>query len=267
MRHQNLFINSYNKTNGDTNYDYTLNIGEHDISCENDEEISLCVSSYNTPNVFYNLTDQNNKFLFKVINNGVTTTATMVIPVGVYDVYSLATEMDTLIKTEGHIAYVPLINKFSFKKKNSSVNPQVFFNIHTDLYKILNVPPNVDIPMLPAVTNYSGLLNMCRFQYLLIYITGITCYNQNISNITNNQFKKSNLVAIINRADVLPYGNICYVEINENNKIRLGNNKITNLNIKITDEFGNLLTDLDNWTMTLKFVIIKKKNNIIRTIC
>jgi hypothetical protein len=112
--------------------------------------------------------------------------------------------------------------------------------------------------MLPAEINYSGLLNMCRFQYLLIYITGITCYNQNISNITNTEFKKSNLVAIINRTDVLPYGNICYVEINENNKIRLGNNKITNLNIKITDEFGNLLTDLDNWTMTLKFMITKK---------
>ena len=114
MRHQNLFINSYNKTNADKNYDYTLNIAEHDISCEVDEEISLCVSSYNTPNVFYNLTDQNNKFLFKVINNGVTTTATMVIPVGVYDVYTLATAMDTLIKAEGHIAYAPLINKFSF---------------------------------------------------------------------------------------------------------------------------------------------------------
>ena len=182
----------------------------------------------------------------------------MVIPVGVYDVYTLATAMDTLIKAEGHIAYAPLINKFSFIKKNSSVNPQVFFNINTDLYKILNVPQNVDIPMLPSEINYSGLLNMNRFQYLLIYITGITCYNQNISNITNSEFKKSNLVAIINRADVLPYGNICYVEINENNKIKLGNNKITNLNIKITDEFGNLLTDLGDWTMTLKFVITKK---------
>ena len=258
MRHQNLFINSYNKTNADKNYDYNLSVPEHDISCREDEEMSLTITNFNTPNIFYNLTDQNNKFLFKVINNSVTTTATMVIPIGVYDVYSLALAMDTLIKAEGHIAYAPLINKFSFIKKNSSVNPQVFFNIHTDLYKILNVPPNVDIPMLPSEINYSGLLNMNRFQYLLIYITGITCYNQNISNITNSEFKKSNLVAIINRADVLPYGNICYVEMNENNKIRLGNNKITNLNIKITDEFGNLLTDLDNWTMTLKFVITKK---------
>lgn len=265
MRHQNLFINSYNKTNGDTNYDYNLSVPEHDISCREDEEMSLTITNFNTPNVFYNLTDQNNKFLFKTIEGGTTTTATMTIPVGVYDVYSLATVMDTLIVIHGHIVYYPLINKFGFKKRNS-VNHQVFYNINTDLYKILNVPPNVDIPMTHNI-EYSGLLNMNRFNYLLIYITGITCYNQNISNITNNQFKKSNLVAIINRADVLPYGNICYVEINENNKIRLGNNKITNLNIKITDEFGNLLTDLDNWTMTLKFVIIKKKNNIIRTIC
>jgi hypothetical protein len=109
--------------------------------------------------------------------------------------------------------------------------------------------------MLPSEINYSGLLNMNRFNNFLISITGITCYNQNISNITNNQFKKSNLVAVINRADVLPYGNICYVEMNENNKILLGNNKIANLNIKITDEFGNLLTDLGDWTMTLKFVV------------
>jgi hypothetical protein len=221
--------------------------------------MSLCITNFNTPNIFYNLTDQNNKFIFKTIEGGTTTTATMVIPIGVYDVYTLATKMDTLIIAHGHIAYFPLINKFGFKKRNS-VNHQVFFNINTDLYKILNVPPNVDIPMTHEI-EYSGLLNMNRFQYLLIYITGITCYNQYISNITNNQFKKSNLVAIINRADVLPYGNICYVEMNENNKIKLGNNKITNLNIKITDEFGNLLTDLDNWTMTLKFIVNKKNVN------
>ena len=202
MRYQNLFINSYNKNNGDTNYDYNLSIPEHDISCREDEEISLTITNFNTPNIFYNITDKNNKFIFKIINNSITTTATMVIPIGVYDVYTLAAAMDLLIVAEGHIAYVPLLNKFSFKKKNSSVNPQVFFNINTDLYKILNVPPNVDIPMLPAEINYSGLLNMNRFNYLLIYITGITCYNQNISNLTNNQFKLSNLVAIINRADI-----------------------------------------------------------------
>jgi len=261
VRFCNLFINSYNKTSTDTNYDYNLSIPEHDVSCGNDEEMSLCISSYNTPNIFYNITENNNKFYFKTIKNGVTTIATMAIPVGNYDVYTLATAMDLLIVEYGHIAYVPLLNKFSFEKKSTQASTQVFFNIFSDLYKILNVPQNVDIQMIHGVTNYSGLLNLTRFNYILIYITGITCYNQNISNITNNQFKLSNLVAIINRADVLPYGNINYVEINNNNQILLGNKKITNLNIKITDEFGNLLTDLDNWTLTLKFVINKKNIN------
>jgi hypothetical protein len=112
--------------------------------------------------------------------------------------------------------------------------------------------------MVHNITNYSGILNMNRFNYLVIYINGITCYNQNISNITNANFKLTNQIAIINRADALPFGNICYVEVNENNKIKLGNKQVNNLNIKITDEFGNLLTDLDNWTMVLKFVIEKK---------
>ena len=95
---------------------------------------------------------------------------------------------------------------------------------------------------------------MNRLQYLIIYINGTTCYNQNISNITNTNFKLTNQVAIINRADTLPFGNICYVEINENNKIKLGNKQISNLNIKITNEYGELLTDLDNWTMSLRFI-------------
>ena len=50
----------------------------------------------------------------------------MTIPVGVYDVYTLATAMDTLIVAEGHIAYVPLLNKFSFIKTNSGNSTQVF---------------------------------------------------------------------------------------------------------------------------------------------
>ena len=52
MRYQNLFINSYNKSNTDTNYDYTLNRPEHDISAKENEEMSLCVINFNTPNVF-----------------------------------------------------------------------------------------------------------------------------------------------------------------------------------------------------------------------
>ncbi len=107
---------------------------------------------------------------------------------------------------------------------------------------------------------------------MLIYITGITCYNQNISNLTNNagtsngvDFKLISLVAnglaIINCADVLPYGNICYVKIAVNNKILLGNKKITNLNIETTNEYGELLTDLDNWCAALKFVFGEKNLN------
>lgn len=253
---KNLFINSSSKNGLDTNYNYTLSIPQYNISCEENENISLTLTSFNTPNIFYNINETNNKFIFKTIQNDVITTSTMTIPVGNYDVYSLATTMDSLIVAEGHIAYVPLVNKFSFIKKNSSSSTQVFFNINTDLYKILNVPYNTDIPMLPNITNYSGILNMNRFNYILIYINGITCYNPNLSNINNN-LKNCNLIAIINRADVLPFGNICYVEMNDNNKIILGNKQINNLNFIFTDEFGNLLTDLDNWCMTLKFVFSK----------
>ena len=65
MRYQNLFINSYNESNADTNYDYNLSIPEYDISCREDEEMSLTITSFNTPNMFYNLTDQNNKFFLR----------------------------------------------------------------------------------------------------------------------------------------------------------------------------------------------------------
>jgi hypothetical protein len=257
MEYRNLFINSYNKNNGDTNYDYNLSIPEYNISCGEDEEISLTLTSFNTPNIFYNITEQNNKFIFKTIQNGTTTTANMTIPLGIYDVYSLTTAIDVLIIAEGHCVYLPLVNKIDFRKKNSDAT-LVYIDLNSELYKILNMPANVDIQILKDTATLSGILNMNRFNYLIIYINGITCYNQNISNITNANFKLTNQIAIINRADALPFGNICYVEVNENNKIKLGNKQVNNLNIKITDEFGNLLTDLDNWTMVLKFVIEKK---------
>ena len=65
MEYRNLFINSYNKNNGDTNYDYNLSIPEYNISCGEDEEISLTLTSFNTPNIFYNITEQNNKFILR----------------------------------------------------------------------------------------------------------------------------------------------------------------------------------------------------------
>jgi hypothetical protein len=258
MKFCNLFINSFNKNgNSETNYNYNLNIPEFNLQCKEDEQLSLCITNFNTNNVFYNINEKNNTFQFKTIKNGITTISTLTIPIGNYDVYSLALAMDQLIVAEGNIAYVPLINKFSFIKKNSSNSTQVFFNINSDLYKILNVPYNTDIQMLPNVINYSGLLNLTRFNYILIYINGISCYNQNISNITTNKFKTTNLVAIINRSDVLPYGTINYVEIAKNNEILIGNKQLNAFNIIITNEYGELLTDLDNWTMTIKFYINK----------
>lgn len=255
MRYQNLFINSYNKTSTDSNCDYNLSIPEHDISCGENEEMSLTITNFNTQNIFYNINNTNNQFYFTVVKSGVSTSATMTIPIGVYDVYTLTTAIDELIIGEAHATYIPLLNKIDFRNKNN--NTTISINFFSDLYKILNIDKNIILPNKETPV-YSGLLNMNRFNYLLIYITGITCYNQNISNITNNSFKLSNLVAIINRADVMPFGNICYIEMNENNKILLGNKKITNLNIKITNEYGELLTDLDNWTMTIKLIVSKK---------
>ena len=57
----------------------------------------------------------------------------MTIPVGNYDVYTLATAMDALIVAEGHIAYVPLVNKFSFIKKIAVVQLK-FFLIFLAIY-------------------------------------------------------------------------------------------------------------------------------------
>jgi len=258
VRFCNLFINSFNKIgNENTNYDYNLNIPDLNIHCEEDEQISIIISNFHTPNCFYNINDNNNKFQFKTIKSGVTTISTMTIPIGNYNVYELASAMDLLIVAEGHIAYVPLLNKFSFIKKNSSNSTQVFFNINSDLYKILNVPYNTDIQMLPNITNYSGLINLNRFNYILIYFNGISCYNQNISNITNKKFVTSNLIAIINKSDILPYGTINYIEIAKNNEILIGNKQINSLNIIITNEYGELLTDMESWTMTIRFMINK----------
>lgn len=254
MKSFNLFINSANKTGNSTNFDYNLNIPEYNIKCKEDESISLAVVNFNTNNVFYNINESNNYFIFKTIQSGVTTTSTLKLEIGNYDVYSLASAMDLLVAAEGHIAYVPLTNKFSFVKKNND-NTLVYFNINSDLYKILNVPKDTDLEMLKTTINYSGIINMNRFNYLLIYINGITCYNANISNITNGDFKLTNLVAIINRSDILPYGNINYVELAKNNEIQLGNKQINSLNIKITNENGEILNDLNDWCLTLRFSI------------
>ena len=81
------------------------------------------------------------------------------------------------------------------------------------------------------------MINMNRFNYILIYINNISSYNHNISNITTKTPDTVNLVAIINRSDALPFSNISYVEINDNNKIILSNKHINNLNFCFKTDF------------------------------
>ena len=61
----NIYINSTNKTDEDTNYNYNLYLSNYNIKIEPDEDAYLNITGFQSLNSFYNINDNSKSFTIK----------------------------------------------------------------------------------------------------------------------------------------------------------------------------------------------------------
>ena len=258
----NLYITSTNKNGSDTNYNYSIYFSNYGILIDTDEEAYLNITSFQSLNTFYNINNLSNTFKMKIIINGVSTTYTSILENGNYDIFEFQNIITEEFNEYASITYDKKKNKWNYiKTMTPEETPYTFFimpTIHN--YKYFGLKPDV-FTEIPLPTNdigiYSDIINMNHFSLLVIKVLGLIEENRTLDNF-NKSVNRGDICALINRQDTAVNALINWTDINNTFKKKICNTEINSLNFIFTDEFNNILYDLNDWLITLTISIKKK---------
>jgi hypothetical protein len=98
---------------------------------------------------------------------------------------------------------------------------------------------------------------MNNFSLIVIKVLGLVEQNKCIDNF-NKTINKGDTACIINRQDVQVGALINWTSLNNSFMKKISNLEINQLTFLFYNEFNQILTDLNDWVLTLQLIIEKK---------
>jgi len=257
----NIYITSTNKTGNDTNYNYNIFFSNYGINILPDEEAYLNITTFQSLNNFYNINDNSKKFAIKVrTDQDITITYNFELDTGNYDIYNFMSSVNSLCSNFFTMSYNEKKNKWNYTS-NQPINITVYLIPNIYNCKYFGLTPNINNEILPAINGigtYSNIINMNNFSLIVIKLIGLVEQNKTIDNF-NNSLNRGDIVCLVNRQDTNIGALINWTDLNKSFIKKINNIEINSLNFKFTNEFGDVLTDLGDWLITLQITIKKKQ--------
>jgi len=255
----NIYITSANKKGKDTNYNYNIYFSNYGINIAKDEEAYLNITSFQSLNTFYNININSKSFTIKVTtDNDVNFTYNFNIDDGNYNIYEFQEAINNLCSAYFTIEYNEKKNKWNYKATdiNNIINikPSIYnykyFGLNPDIYNQISYPYN-------GIGTYSNIINMNNFSLIIIKVLGLVEQNKTLDNF-NSSISGGDVCAFINRQDTVVNALINWSDINHTFKKNICNTELNQLTFLFTDEFNNILYDLNDWLLTVNITVKKK---------
>jgi len=260
----NLYITSSNKSGNDSNYNYNLYLSNYNIKIEPDEDAYLNITGFQSLNSFYNINDNSKSFTIKVrTDQDISFTYNMTLETGNYDIYEFETMVNTLCSAYFTITYNKNKNKWNNVKEPTLINATInlIANQYNSSYFGIPANTNTEINVITAYSNgigtLSNIINMNNFSLIVIKVLGLVEQNKCIDNF-NKTINKGDTGCIINRQDVQVGALINWTSLNNSFMKKISNLEINQLTFLFYNEFNQILTDLNDWVLTLQLIIEKK---------
>jgi len=262
----NLYITSTHKIGNDTNYNYNLYLPSYGIRINEDEDAYLNITSFQSLNSFYNINDNSKSFIIKVRTDmDVSFTYNITLETGNYDIYEFQQMVNNLTAPYFSMNYNKNKNKWLYTS-NQVINNEVFIMCNSYNSSYFGLIPFVFTEILLQSIGggtLSGLVNMNNFGLIVIRVLGLVEQIKSIDNF-NKTVNRGDTACIINRQDVSVGALINWSAINNSFKKKISNLEINQLTFLFYNEYNSLLTDIDNWTMTLQIIIQKKPYQLLQ---
>ena len=256
-RIHNLYITSQNNKTGNTNYNYNLYFSSYGINIAPDEDAYLNITSFQTLNTFYNINDLSNTFKIKIRTDmDVSFTYNFLLENGNYNIQEFQDTINTICASHINIQYDTKKNKWLYISK-ADINSEVWIMPTTYNSKYFGLTENVWNLISYIGGEYSKQINLNNFGLIVIKVLGLVESNKTLDNLNKN-ISSGDVYALISRQDAAVNSLINWIDYNGTFKKKIGNNEINYLNFIFTDEYNNLLLDINDWLLTLTITIKKK---------
>ena len=257
-----IYISSKNRGLNENIYDFNV-ILNNPIIVNRNQGINISVVGFSMLNTDYNL--RGSSFYLNQYNLDGSYIITFIydIPDGNYSYLTLMNFLnsDVELKQFIKIEYVKERNTFKFIKID---NTKKYYIDPLNCNKILGFEEETEILSTGTEGNY---INLTNYSHIIIKSNNILFEDNTQDNINNKEMGNSSILFMIDKQDIPPFQLISYRnhDKSDNYSYNISNRQINSIDLHLYNEKGELLTNTDDYFITLKIVIFNKeeiKDNI-----
>jgi hypothetical protein len=251
-----IYISSKNRETNEKIYNFNV-ILNNPIVINNNQVINISVEYFSMLNTDYNLKG----VYFKVdevnLNDNSINQYTYNIPDGNYSYISLMEYLNVILTGKIKVEYLKHRNAYKFTNLNS--NNYDYYIIPENANKYLGIYEEMDLSSYTSITKEGSYINLTNYSHIIIKSNSILFEDNTQDNFSNKQMGNSSVLFMIDKQDIPPFSLISYKNNGgDNYSYNINNRQINNIDLQLYNEKGELLTETDNYFLTLKLVIIDK---------
>ena len=251
-----IYISSKNRSSNEKIYDFNVLLNSPIIVNRN-QGINISVVGFSMLNTDYNL--RGLSFYLNQYNLDGSYIITFIydIPDGNYSYLTLMNFLnsDVELKQFIKIEYVKERNTFKFIKID---NTKKYFIDPLNCNKILGFEEETEILSTGTESSY---INLTNYSHIIIKSNNILFEDNTQDNIDNKEMENSSILFMIDKQDIPPFQLISYRnhDKSDNYSYNISNRQISSIDLHLYNEKGEVLTNTDDYFITLKIVIFNKE--------
>lgn len=251
-----IYISSKNRSSNEKIYDFNVLLN-NPIIVNRNQGINISVVGFSMLNTDYNL--RGSSFYLNQYNLDGSYIITFIydIPDGNYSYLTLMNFLnsDVELKQFIKIEYVKERNAFKFIKID---NTKKYYIDPLNCNKILGFEEETEILSTGTEGNY---INLTNYSHIIIKSNNILFEDNTQDNIDNKEMENSSILFMIDKQDIPPFQLISYRnhDKSDNYSYNISNRQINSIDLHLYNEKGEVLTNTDDYFITLKIVIFNKE--------
>lgn len=251
-----IYISSKNRSSNENIYNFNV-ILNNPIIANRNQGINISVVGFSMMNTDYNF--RNLSFNIQELHYTPITYSllhTITIPDGNYSYLTLLNYLknNTEFNTYLDIEYIKERNTFKFTNKLTEGNIKI---ISRNCNNILGIKTE----LLIETSQESSYINLTNYSHIVIKSNNILFEDNTQDNINTTEFGNSSILFMLDKQDIYPFQLITYknYDKSDNYSYNISNRQISSIDLHLYNEKGEILTNTDDYFLTLKFVVFNKE--------
>lgn len=259
-----IYISSKNRSLNEEIHDFNVLLN-NPIIVNRNQGINISVVGFSMLNTDYNLRDLS-FFIQEIHYTPPTFNLYQInIPNGNYNYQTLINFLNNYTPTKNIISFEYVKERNAIKYTNKMTEGNIIINSNNckNILGLLN-----NYTTIAYNTTYEGsYINLTNYSHIIIKSNNILFEDNTQDNINNKEMGNSSILFMIDKQDIPPFQLISYRnhDKSDNYSYNISNRQINSIDLHLYNEKGEILTNTDDYFITLKIVIFNKeeiKDNI-----